>query len=380
MGFQLERIVCNLMPMNEDELLYQISITQVPGIGPRLAKQLIHHCGSASFAFKDNLRSLSKIEGISYSIASSLRSFRNFKLAEEEIRFIEKNNIETRFYTDENFPFRLKFCSDAPILLFGKGNIDWNPKRALSVVGTRRMTSYGKKQCNEIINDLSTSKVSIISGMAYGVDICAHKAALKNNLPTLAVVAHGLDRIYPSVHRNTLVKMLDRGGMITEFISGTNPDRENFPKRNRIIAGLSDATLVIESGAKGGSMITADIAASYSRDVFAVPGNNGSIFSEGCNYLIHTQKASLLRNADDLKKIMNWQNKKSNKPIQTSLFVDLNEEEKKLITFLHLKGPVVIDDICINLSLPIQKTSVLLLNLEFKGMIESLPGKVYQVL
>ena len=366
--------------MNEEELLYQISITQIPGIGPRLAKQLIHHCGSAKAVFKEKFKALTMIDGISIHHASSIRSFRNFKLAEEEIQFIKKNKIETRFYKDDDFPFRLKFCTDAPILLFGKGNVEWNPKRALSIVGTRRMTHYGKNQCNKIIEELSPAKPNIISGMAYGVDICAHKAALKNNLPTVAVVANGLDRLYPSVHRNTLVKMLDRGGVITEFISGTNPDRENFPKRNRIIAGFSDATLVIESGAKGGSMITADIAASYSRDVFAVPGNNDSTFSEGCNYLIHTQKAGLIRNAKDIKKIMNWQDKKVSKLIQTSLFVDLNEDEKKLVTFLHQKGSIGIDDICIYMSFTMQKMSVMLLNLEFKGLVQSLPGKVYKVL
>jgi DNA processing protein len=246
------------------------------------------------------------------------------------------------------------------------------------VVGTRTASNYGKKQCDSIIQELASTRLSIVSGMAYGIDIHAHRAALKYNLPTLAVVAHGLDRLYPSVHKDTLDLMFENGGVITEFMSGSNPDRENFPKRNRIIAGFSDATLVVESGARGGSMISAEIAASYNRDVFAVPGNNGSRMSEGCNYLIHTQKATLVRGGKDIKKVMNWIDKRSADPVQTSLFTDLNEDERKLLSYLHHKGASTIDTISIEIGLPISKTSVHLLNLEFKGLIVSLPGKVYR--
>ena len=365
--------------MKEDQLLYQIAITQIPGIGTRLAKQLIIKCGSAKAVFKESIKALSQINSINQNLARNIKNYDQFSVCEKEINFIQKHTISTRFFQDEDYPFRLKFCSDGPLLLFGKGNIEWNPKRALSIVGTRRASAYGKKQCNSIINDLESTKLTIISGMAYGIDICAHRAAVKNNIATLAVVAHGLDRIYPSVHRNTLIEMMEMGGVISEFPSGTNPDRENFPKRNRIIAGLSDATLVIESGAKGGSMITADIAASYNRDVFAIPGNNGSPMSEGCNYLIHCQKAGLIRHAADIKKIMNWVDKKKVNSMQTALFVDLDEEEKSIVSFLHHSGASGIDDICLNIDFPMSKTSVLLLNLEFKGMVQSLPGKVYQL-
>jgi DNA processing protein len=366
--------------MNDDTLLLQISISQIPGIGAKLAKQLINTCGSVEAVFKEKVNALSKIDGISGTLARNIYNYRNFSLAEDEIRFIRKHHIDCRFYSDADYPFRLKFCSDAPLLLFGKGNINWNPKRALSIVGTRRVTAYGRKQCSSIIEDLSATQVSIISGMAYGVDITAHRAALQHQLPTLAVVAHGLDRLYPSVHMDTMIQMEEQGGMITEFLSGTNPDRENFPKRNRIIAGLSDATLVVESGAKGGSMITADIALSYSRDVFAVPGNNGAEMSAGCNYLIHTQKASLVRGGQDIAKLMNWQAKKKELSAQTAMFTDLEEDEKTILSFLHQNGASTIDEICFKNALQMNKASVTLLNLEFKGMIISLPGKVYTLL
>lgn len=364
--------------MNEDRLLYQISILQIPGVGSKLAKHLVNRCGSIEQVFKEPLKALAAIDGISENVARNIYNFRNFNIAEDEIRFIQKNNIKSRFFTDADFPFRLKFCSDAPILLFAKGNINWNPKRALSIVGTRRVSHYGKEQCASIIEGLSSTKATIISGMAYGVDITAHRLSLQYNLPTIAIVAHGLDRLYPAIHRNTLEKMLEHGGMVTEFLSGTNPDRENFPKRNRIIAGLSDASLVIESGIKGGSMITADIAGSYSRDVFAVPGNIGSTMSEGCNYLIHTQKATLIRGAKDIKKIMNWNEKRINRSVQLPLFNELNDDERKIISYLHENGPSNIDDICFNTQLSMSNTSVLLLNLEFNGLVKSLPGKVYQ--
>lgn len=366
--------------MNEESLILQISIGQIPGIGAKLAKHLISSCGSVEAVFKEKVKALSKIDGISGTLARNITNFRNFSLAEDEVRFIQKNKIQTRFYTDADYPFRLKFCSDAPLLLFGKGSINWNPSRAISIVGTRRISSYGKEQCKSIIQDLAPSNAQIISGMAYGVDICAHRAALNNRLPTVAVVAHGLDRLYPAVHRNTLIDMLEQGGVVTEFLSGSNPDRENFPKRNRIIAGMSDATLVIESGAKGGSMITADIASSYSRDVFAVPGNNGSEISAGCNYLIHTQKATLIRNAADILKVMNWQNNPKIPVQQTSLFVNLDEDEEKIISFLLQNGPSTIDEICFQMSLAMSKVSSLLLGLEFKSCILSLPGKVYRLI
>lgn len=366
--------------MNDELLLYQLSITQIPGVGTKLAKHLINQCGSVEQVFKEKLNALAAIDGISANTARNIYSFRNFKSAEDEIQFILKNNIETRFFNEADFPFRLRFCSDAPILLFGKGNINWNPTRALSVVGTRRISSYGKKQCANIIKELSPTHASIISGLAYGVDINAHRASLQYNLPTIAIVAHGLDRIYPSVHRNTLIKMLDQGGIISEFWSGTNPDRENFPKRNRIIAGLSDATLVIESGEKGGSMITADIAASYNRDVFALPGNIGSEMSAGCNYLIHTQKATLTRSAADIQKIMNWGEKKRIQKGQISLFNELEGDEKTIISYLHKKGQSSIDEICIYTQISMSSTAVTLLNLEFKGMIESLPGKIFRLI
>lgn len=365
--------------MNDDELLYQLSISLIPGIGPRLAKKLISHSGSARDVFAEKAKALCKIEGINVNLARAIQHFSNFKGAEDELNFIRKNHIITRFFSDEDYPYRLKYCNDAPVLLFGKGNIDWNPQKSLSIVGTRRSSIYGERQCLKIVEDLASTGLSIISGMAYGIDIHAHRAAVKCHLPTLAIVAHGLDRLYPSIHKDVLDQMMENGGVITEFMSGSNPDRENFPKRNRIIAGFSDATLVVESGARGGSMISAEIAASYNRDVFALPGNIGSPMSEGCNYLIHTQKATLVRGARDIKKVMNWYDQKQRHPVQTTLFIDLNEDEQKIISLLHHKGGSTIDTISIEIGLPMSKTSVHLLNLEFKGLIISLPGKVYKV-
>lgn len=365
--------------MNEEELFYQLAITQVKGIGPRIAKRLINKTRSAKKVFTTSVDELNTLSGVTEKNIKAIQRFKEFKRIEKELSFITKHNISTRFFLDESYPFRLKFCNDAPILLFGIGNLNWNPTRSLSIVGTRRSSLYGETQVNKIIDELAASNPTIVSGMAYGVDIHAHRAAVKNDLSSIAVVAHGLDRLYPAVHRNTLHKMIDNGGMVSEFISGTIPDRENFPKRNRIIAGLSDATLVIESAKKGGSMITADIAASYNRDVFALPGNIGSEMSEGCNYLIHTQKAGLIRNAADIIKIMNWNDAKAKKQVQRSLFIELNDEEQKLIQVLHDKGTIGIDELSITCSYTMSKTAVILLNLEFKGLVIGLPGKVYKL-
>lgn len=365
--------------MNEEELFYQIALTQVKGVGPSIAKRLINKAGSARKVFKSSLRELVKQSAVSENKIKAIQRFNNFERVEKELTFIEKHNISTRFFKDESYPFRLKYCNDAPILLFGIGNINWNPKRCLSIVGTRKSSFYGETQVKKIIEELSLTGVTIVSGMAYGIDINAHRATLKNDLPGIAVVAHGLDRLYPSSHKETLKKMLNNGGMISEFVSGTIPDRENFPKRNRIIAGLSDATLVIESASRGGSMITAEIAASYNRDVFALPGNIGSRLSEGCNYLIHTQKAGLIRNAADIIKIMNWKENKSSKQVQRTLFVDVSNEEQKLLQLLNEKGALGIDEISITCSFTMSKTAVLLLNLECNSLVVGLPGKIYKL-
>ena len=351
----------------------------MPGIGVKHAKNLVAYTGSVEGIFEQKIKALVTIPGINYNLAKAISNHSVFKRAEEEVEFVEKNNIQTRFYLDDDYPNRLKYCDDNPILLFGKGNFKWNPEKAISVVGTRNATDYGYKHVKSFLSGLKEANPYVISGMAYGIDIAAHREALKNELVTIAVVGHGLDRLYPSVHQPVLDKMMENGGIVTEFLSKTNPDRENFPKRNRIIAGISDATIVIESGRKGGSIITAELALSYSRDVFAVPGNLENKFSIGCNSLIHTQKANLVRGPKDVLKVMNWFAKRKKKSIQKSLFIELTEEEQLIYDELKANGSCVIDELAMKLKISISKTSVNLLNMEFKGVVTTLPGKVYDL-
>lgn len=364
----------------DEELKYRIGLTLIPGIGDVLAKNLIAYCGSAEAVFKEKKAKLIKIPGIGAERAEIISGQKILTRAEEEIEFIKKHKIKVLFYADDDYPKRLKHCPDSPTLLYYKSNADLNATKVLSIVGTRNITKYGKKICEKLIEELAPYNILIISGMAYGVDICAHKAAVENNLPTVGVLAHGLDKLYPSIHQNTAEKMYKNGGLLTDFISKTKPDRENFPKRNRIVAGLADATVVIESAVDGGSLITAEIANSYNRDVFAFPGNIDEQYSSGCNKFIKLNKAALIESAADLIYQMGWEEVKEKKKIkQASLFVDLNPEEQVLVDILREKGSVNIDDLCFIGKLPMSKVSMLLLNLEFAGVIRSLPGKMYEL-
>jgi DNA processing protein len=301
--------------------------------------------------------------------------------AKREIDFILKNRIQTFFYLDDNYPSRLKGCSDSPIILYFKGNANLNERRIISVVGTRNATNYGKEICEELIRSFSEKsyKILVVSGLAYGIDVHAHKACLKYNIPTVGVFAHGLDVIYPSLHAPVASKMLENGGLISDFISETKIDRANFLRRNRIIAGLADATVVVESAEKGGALVTADIANSYNRDVFAFPGRSTDVYSRGCNKIIKLNEAVLIDNQADIEKTMNWDIKVSTThAYQTSLFVELTQEEQKLVDLLK-GGDRFVDEITIETQLPMSKVSALLLGLEFKGMIVSLPGKMYRL-
>jgi DNA processing protein len=297
------------------------------------------------------------------------------------VDFILKNGIQTFFYLDENYPTRLKGCTDAPIILYYKGNANLNERRIISVVGTRNATNYGKEICEELIRSFSekTYPVLVVSGLAYGIDVHAHKACLKYNIPTVGVFAHGLDKIYPALHAPIASKMLDNGGLLCDFVSETAIDRQNFLRRNRIIAGLADATVIVESAEKGGALVTADIANSYNRDVFAFPGRSTDPYSRGCNKIIKLNEAVLVENAADIEKAMNWDIKVgSKKAIQTSLFVELTPEEQKLVDLLK-EGNRFVDEITIETQMPMSKVSALLLGLEFKGLVLSLPGKVYRL-
>ncbi|MEO6883375.1 MAG: DNA-processing protein DprA [Bacteroidia bacterium] len=364
----------------DEETKYQIAVTFLPNIGGTRAKSLIAYCGSPEAIFKEKKSLLLKIPGIGETVANSIIQNDALKKADEEMVFIQQNEITPIFFLEDNFPQRLKHCQDSPILLYYKGNAELNTSKVLSIVGTRRATEYGKKICEQMVETLAPYDVLIVSGLAHGIDGCAHKAALANNLDTVGVFAHGLDRVYPAAHKNLAKKILSSGALLTEFPSGTNPDREHFPSRNRIVAGMADAVLVVESAKGGGSLITADIANTYNRDVFAVPGRVGDEFSEGCNFLIRNNKAALVQSAQDILYLMGWEENPAKKiPKQTAMFKNLSKEEEHIFTILKEKGSVGIDDICFNTQMPMSKVSALLLHLEFSGMVKSLPGKMYEI-
>jgi DNA processing protein len=303
--------------------------------------------------------------------------------AKREYEFIEKNNISCLLIGDEDYPSRLRECDDAPLMLFFKGNTNLNPAHSIAMVGTRHATDYGRTMCANFLRDLRElcPDVLVMSGLAYGVDIHAHRSALNNGLPTIGVLAHGLDRIYPGAHRATAVEMVKRGGLITEFFSGTNPDKYNFVSRNRIVAGMADATIVVESAAKGGSLITADIASSYHRDCFAFPGRIGDEFSEGCNKLIADNKAALLISAEEFVKAMRWNDCTTARPkaVQRTLFPDLSPEEQRVAEVLRSRDGLQINTLVVETNIPINKMTTLLFEMEMKGVVRVLAGGMYKL-
>lgn len=364
----------------DKDLLYKIGITFIDYVGDVKSKVLISYCGSAEAVFKEKKQNLLKIPDIGAVTAEAIVKQDILHLAEKEIAFIEKNNIRALFYLDKEYPLRLKQCNDCPVVLYYKGNADLNAERIIAMVGTRNATDYGKKMCDMIVDGLKDSGVLIVSGLAYGIDAASHKAALKFGLPTVGVVGHGLDSIYPAEHYNLAQKMLDNGGLLTDFISGTKLAPENFPKRNRIIAGLSDAVIVVESKSAGGAIITADIAFSYSREVFAIPGRSEDMYSQGCNKLIRQNKAGLIQSADELLDSLGWKEKTKKKKAQVQLFNDLKPQEEIIVKVLQAQGaPMHIDDIAIQANLSPGNLSTHLLTLEFAGILRSLPGKMYSL-
>lgn len=359
-------------------LVYKIALTQLPSIGPVLAKNLLSYCGSAEAVFNEKEFKLLKIPGIGKKHAQSILTFKDFSKAEEEATFIQKNNIQPLFFSDTAYPQHLKQINDAPVLLYTKGNISFNKGYMLGIVGTRNASQYGKEICEQIVAELAPYNCTIVSGLAHGIDVTAHKAAVKNNLQTIGVLAHGLDTLYPSQNRPTADKMLENGGWATEYPSKTKPDRENFPSRNRIVAGICDAVLVVETDIKGGSMITAEIAFSYSRDVFAVPNAPNSQKSKGCNWLIKNNKAALVESGEDIAKMMGWDITTLSKPKVISLPTNLSPEENTIAQLLK-ETQIGIDEISLQTGLPLSKVSLTLLELELKGLVKSLPGKVYKL-
>lgn len=366
-------------------LTYRIGLTLIKGIGNNLAKNLLAYTGSEEAIFREKQSVLAKIPGIGEVLSKEIVQQNVLSRAEEEIAFIEKNKITPLYFTDRDFPYRLKECPDSPIMLYTKGNLPLNEGKFVAVVGTRNATEQGKENCRKLISDLAEAGLHavIVSGLAYGVDICAHKAALENGLPTIGVIGHGLDRIYPSAHRPTAVKMLESGILLTEYMSGTNPDRQNFVQRNRIIAGMCDATVVVESANNGGALITAELANDYNRDVFAFPGRVTDEWSAGCNLLIKSNRAALIDSAADILRYMNWEPQTSNKtaPVQTMLFADLSDDEQQLVSILrqNIDG-LQVNELALKTEKPVSKISSLLLGMEFKGIVKCLPGNLYKII
>ncbi len=365
----------------DDKLLYKIALSIIPGIGGILARNIVAYVGSVDGVFSESLKSLQKIPGIGAVNAHRIKDKSVLTKAEKELHFVTKNEIQVLFYTDKNFPRRLKTCIDAPIILYTRGNLNLNEQRIVSIVGTRNASNYGKQICEELIQKLSERNYMtlIVSGLAYGIDIQAHKSALKYNLPTVGVIGHGLDKMYPSLHAETAKKMLEKGGLITDFPSGTKIDPSNFIRRNRIIAGLADATIVVESASKGGALITAEIASSYNRDVFAFPGRAGDPFSKGCNQLIRNSGANLIEGIEDLEYFMGWEQTSKKSVVKPSLFVELTGDEEKIANLLRENGELFIDQISSELTLPVSRISAMLLTLEFKNVVLAMPGKMYKL-
>lgn len=363
-----------------DEYAGRIALTMIPGIGPVIAKKLLVHCGSAEGVFRERRKLLETIPGIGRVTSRLLSDRYCLGKAEKELVRIEKMGTRMLYFGDSNYPSRLKHCYDAPPLLYYKGSADLNVKRVVAVIGTRNITDYGKEMCVKLIADLVKYDVLVVSGLAYGVDICAHRTSLDNGLKTVGVLAHGLDDIYPRLHANTAKKMTEQGGLLTDFPCETNPDRENFPQRNRIVAGLSDAVIVVESGERGGSMITAEYAMNYNRDVFAFPGRVGDAASAGCHGMIKRNKAALIDCADDVAYAMGWEKPTATvRTMQTKLHAFSNDEEK-VISALRGMGNIHIDEITLSSELSPGKTSAALLTLEFAGAVKALPGKMFRLM
>jgi len=367
--------------MTDDELIYVLALQHVPKIGDVTAKKLIHNCGSAEAVLKEKRQHLLKIDGIGLTTIKGLFDSKHIKAAEAELKFIQENAISCLYFTDDLYPEKLKHCIDAPIILFQSGHINLKQQRIISIVGTRKITTYGIAFCEKLIEQLAVFNPIIVSGFAYGTDITAQKAAMKHQLQTIGCLAHGLDQIYPKTHKKYVADIEKHGGFLTDFWSSDTFDRNNFLKRNRIIAGMSEATIVIESAEKGGSLVTADIANSYNRDVFAVPGRVTDSQSLGCNNLIKFQQAHVLSTPLDVPYILNWElEMKQQSVIQKQLFVELTTDERIIYDYLKANDKQLLDVIALECQIPIFKVASMLLNMELKGVIRPLPGKLFELI
>ncbi|MFH6934122.1 DNA-processing protein DprA [Flavobacterium sp. FlaQc-30] len=364
--------------MSDQELFYVLALMRVEGVGDIMAKKLLSNFGNAEAIFKANSNQIAAVDGVGNVLMKNLKDKKVFEKANAELEFIKSDGLKVSFFQEKDYPERLKHCIDSPVLIFSSGNINLENRKIISIVGTRQITAYGTEFCRKLIEDLTPLDPVIVSGFAYGVDIVAHQLAIENNLQTIGVLAHGLNQVYPKTHKKYMAKMEENGGFLTEFWSSSNPDKENFVRRNRIVAGMAEATIVIESADKGGSLITANLANDYNRDVFAVPGRVTDKYSQGCNNLIKTQKANVLTSAADLIYILNWNVENKPKSVQKQLFVELDDCEQKIYDFLLKNGKELLDIIAIECDLPLFKLSGTLLNMELKGVVRPLPGKLFE--
>ncbi|MBK7690691.1 MAG: DNA-protecting protein DprA [Bacteroidetes bacterium] len=365
--------------MNPIELYYRLALSQVSGIGPIRYKKLIAHFETAEQVFKQRPKTLKKCGIISESMAEAILQFAAYPLVDAELKYVQQNRIQIHCFDDESYPNRLKSCVDSPPILFQRGAANLNHPRLVSVIGTRSYTDYGRKMCEDLIEQLKPFNVQVASGLAYGIDIIAHKNCLKHHIPTIGVVAHGLKTVYPAAHSTIAREMLEEGALLSEYFSNAKLEKGNFPSRNRIVAGMSDATIVVETDVRGGSMITAEIAYSYNRDVFCFPGRSIDVKSAGCNFLIRKLKAQMITNANDLLQEMGWKQTTTPKPIQRELFIEMSDDEKKIVTILREKQQLAIDELLHLSNLHSSQMAASMLNLEMQHIIQVMPGKIIKL-
>lgn len=361
--------------MKTTEVLYRLALCRIRGIGPVRFKKIIEQVDDTSFLFSTTKKILRKDFELTEQVASDILSFHQFESVQQEMLILEKHGIEILFHDDPRYPKRLVLCTDSPSVLFFKGNLEALEKPMVSIIGTRHHTEYGRALCAEVVQELSKYPCCIVSGLAFGIDITAHKSALQFQVPTIGVLAHGLQEVYPLPHARVATDMQVRGGLLTEFLWNTRPARENFPTRNRIVAGMSEATIIIETGARGGSMITAEMAYSYNRDVLCFPGRTTDIRSAGCNNLIKQMKAQLVTQPSDIIQALGW-NKPLPKPRQRQLFIELTEEERRVLDTLNSSEGMHIDDLLQQSELSASKLSNAMLSLEMQGLLRVKPGKM----
>lgn len=363
-----------------NDLLYKIAITKIPKVGAVTAKNLISYCGGAKSVFEATRKELLRIPNIGATMANTILEQDVLEAAAQELSFIEQHDIKVLYYLNEDYPSRLKPYNDSPPVLYYKGTSNLNTARIVGIVGTRKPTVHGVAMCEEIVSQLQAYNVMVVSGLAYGIDVTAHRQCLKINMETVGVMGSGLGRIYPAQHRQTAIQMAENGGILTEYTHDQGPDREHFPARNRIIAGLCDALIVVETATKGGSMISANKALDYNKEVFALPGRAKDESSKGCNQLIKQNKAMLITSGEDVAVAMNWDKAVGNKPIQKLLFVELNEQERQIVGLMKSKEAIGVDVLSYRAKVSTGKLAAILLELELKGLIKSLPGKRYILL